>query len=132
MLKCDERRELLHSVELHLKVMDATSHQLCLFLLKTLDFMPPADESNRLEMGNLAYLIIEGLAIHLMKLSADRSWENRSKIDECNQKIAELLRKNTVISDKLACKDELLKRVSDLCEAISRNGRTMPKIQPCP
>lgn len=66
--------ELKHSVHMHVALMNGPSQQLAAFLVKVLDFLEDPDEDRcNSEMAELAFIIVESLAVFVQQSIDDRA-----------------------------------------------------------
>jgi|10_taG_2_1085330.scaffolds.fasta_scaffold00790_9 hypothetical protein len=126
------RDELRHSVHLHLMIMNGPTQQLAVFLTKTLDLIPdPGEEtydfaSNDVEMGILAYSIIEALALHVQRSVDDRAARAQQRgekfpvsVRQKGDEILVVVGKTRSSGDQVTSKNAVLKAIADALHALA-------------
>lgn len=129
--------ELKHSIRLYLLVMNGPTQQLCLYLLKCVDFIDDTEAikekyaSTSQEMFNLSYSIIEGMSVYIHRHIDDLLKENKlpKKIQPEADEILIMIGKTRSLDDKVAAKDALLSSVAKALRAVTNtNGTKYPQI----
>lgn len=119
--------ELKHSIRIHLIIMNGPTQQLCSMLLKLPDILGDADSARRnKEVIELAYLIIEGVALYVQR-SIDERAERANNQGQMFPQAAKLCGDNILVmigshrssSDKMAGKLAVLKSVADALRGLS-------------
>lgn len=129
--------ELKHSIRLYLLVMNGPTQQLCLYLLKCVDFIDEDDAvkekhaNTEKEMFDLSYSIIEGMSVYVHRHIDDLFKENKlpKNIQQDVDEILIMIGKTRSLDDKSVAKDALLSSVAKALRCVSNaNGTKYPNI----
>jgi len=120
-------QELKHSIRVHMLMMNGPTQQLCTLMLKLPDLMGDADKDRRNnETKDLAFIIVEGLALYVQRSIDDRADRAQGKgeafpksIKEAGDKILVAIGQNRSSSDKIASKNAVLRSVADALRSLS-------------
>lgn len=119
--------ELKHSIRIHLIIMNGPTQQLCSMLLKLPDMLGDADSTRRnKEVMELAYLIIEGVALYVQR-SIDERAERASNQGQMFPQAAKICGDNILVSigthrsstDKMTGKLAVLKSIAEALRGLS-------------
>ena len=124
----DALLELKHSIRTHLTIMAGTSHQLCSFLLKTIDFFDDTDANRRnREILDLSFHIVEGLALTVHKIIDERVAAAKADnqlvpngLTLASDYILVMVGKSRSLDDRRAAKYAVLSAVADALRAVSQ------------
>lgn len=113
--------ELKHSVQLHVTLMNGPSQQLAAFLLKVIDFVEDHDEKRRdSEIGKLAYIIVESLAVFVQRSIDDRAQKAEAqdikfppRIKQAGDNLLVVIGKSRSHDDKIGAKNVVLRAIAD-------------------
>lgn len=119
--------ELKHSIRIHLIIMNGPTQQLCSMLLKLPDILGDADSARRdREVIELAYLIIEGVALYVQRSIDERAerannqgqmFPQTSKL--CGDHILVAIGTHRSNNDKMAGKLAVLKSIAEALRGLS-------------
>lgn len=119
--------ELKHSIRIHLMIMNGPTQQLCSMLLKLPDILGDADTARRnREVTELAYLIIEGVALYVQRSIDERAeramnqghmFPQATKI--CGDNILVMIGTHRSSSDKITGKLAVLRSIAEALRGLS-------------
>jgi hypothetical protein len=120
-------QELKHSIEMHTMIMAGPTPELAVFLLKAIDFMEDEDADRRnKEITHLAFILIEGLGIHVQKHIDKKQEESKTKniefpdsLAQKNGEILVMIGKTRHMEDKVEAKNMVLTSIADALRELS-------------
>jgi len=133
-------KELKHSMQLHLMMYQGPNNQLCIYGLKSIDFidklylilaMTPDKAKEELEkleteISSLAFSIVEALALFIQRSVDERKAKANNQglefpenIRQKGDEILVMLGKSRGLPDKIAAKNAVLKGMADTLRALS-------------
>lgn len=108
--------ELKHSVKLHLDMAGGPSTELCVYLVKIIDFLNEPDEDHTAEMNKISFAIVGSLSIAVFKSVVKRvndSEEVSPALLKSAERLMELT-KDMNPPDPIVAKNLMLDALSDV------------------